>query len=979
MKNYIKWFKELDKNSIADAGGKGANLGEMWQSDFPIPPGFAVTADAYWDFIHKTKIIKDIEKVLDKLDVDDNDALQKASNDINKIIIAEPMPKDMKEQINKAYKMLSAGGPEKYKMLPEKALDLIKISRDNMFVAVRSSATAEDLPDASFAGQQATYLNMKGDEQVVDAVQRCWGSLFTARAIFYRAKNNFEHMDVKISVIVQKMVDAEVSGVAFSAHPSTGAPEIIIEAAWGLCEMVVAGEVNPDHYVVDKETLKLKSKQVKEQKEMKIRDPMTGKTKKVAVPDRKQKSQVMAEKDIISLAKVIKKIDEHYGKPQDIEWSIENGKIYIVQSRAITTINKEKPTDGAAPSGSGSEIVDKGPKEKILEGMGASPGVGAGEVRIVHDKSELDKVQEGHVLVTKMTDPDMVPAMKRAVAIITDEGGMTCHAAIVSREMGIPCIVGTDEATKKLKDGDEVTVDGTNSIVYKGILEIEEKKDETPTAGGVTMEVPITATKIYMNLGVPDMIDKYVHLPFQGIGLMRVEFIIADDIKAHPNHMIKEGKSQKYIDVLAEKMANAVRKVSPRPVVMRFSDFKTNEYGGLEGGKEYEPEEHNPMIGWRGCSRYTSEDFVEAFRLECRAVKKVRDEMNLKNLWVMIPFVRNTWEVEKALEIMKSEGLERSNEFQVWLMAEVPSMVFMADKFAEMCDGFSIGSNDLTQLVLGVDRDSSKLGKMGYFEERNEAVLRAIAQLIKGAHSKGITISICGQAPSVYPEFTEFLVRHGIDSISVNPDVVIKTRQLVAETERKLLLQNVRKDMGDPGTELRPSTDDSQPDEPPETQTFEPIEEVEHEMPEYRPSIAAPTSSIAPPEPAEDDFPVSEDEEFSALDDDFEEIPPIEGESVDLDFGAPIESEVVDDFTNGPHDEVTVSEDEFSDEIPIPEAKPPQQEDHPPLERGPDPEKVLKYEVEHKTKPMKASDFDYFDFTQFEKPDMPVRKYEEEE
>ena len=950
-KDYIKWFKNLTKDSIGVAGGKGANLGEMWQAGFPIPPGYVVSADAYWDFITKTKIKKDIEKVLEGLDVDDNKALQAASDDINKIITAEPMPKDMKEQIIEAYKILSAGGKEKYNMLPKKALDVIKISRDNIFVAVRSSATAEDLPEASFAGQQATFLNMKGGEHVVDAVQKCWGSLFTARAIFYRAKNNFDHMDVKISVIVQKMVDAETSGVAFSAHPTSGAPEIIIEAAWGLCEMVVAGEVNPDHYVIDKGSMEIKTKQVKDQKEMKIRDPMTGKTKKVTVPDRKQKVQVMPDKQIVELAKIIKKIEEHYGKPQDIEWSIENGKIFIVQSRAVTTI-KEKGAAPAAPS-----AISEGPKEKILEGMGASPGVGAGEVRVIYSKDELDKVQKGHVLVTKMTDPDMVPAMKRAAAIVTDEGGMTCHAAIVSREMGIPCIVGTEEATKKLKDGDKITVDAENGIVYKGILQMAEEKKEEAVAGA-KLEAPITGTKIYLNLGVAELIDKYKNLPFDGIGLMREEFIIAEDIKAHPNYMIKQKRQQEYIDKLAEEIGRVCRVVKPRPVVLRFSDFKTNEYAGLEGGKEFEPEENNPMIGWRGCSRYISEEFIEAFKLECRAVKKVRDEMGLDNLWVMIPFVRNTWEVKRVLGIMKSEGLERSRDFQVWLMAEVPSMVFLADKFAELCDGFSIGSNDLTQLVLGVDRDSSTLGNMGYFDERNEAVTRAIAELIKHAHEKGITISICGQAPSVYPEVTEFLVRHGIDSISVSPDVVIETRQLVAATERKILLQGARVDIAEvkePEIEPKPIPHELPEIAKPKAPEPEPIEEmddfeeisevpleVEPVMPEKRPSI-----SMAPPEPKEELIPMPDE---SSDDDEF-----------DYDMS------LLDDVEE---------ENEVDTEVKPPKETPPE-----PEIKGEIPEeKTLKYEVEvPKTKPMKPSDFDYFDFTQLEKPETPPRKYEEEE
>lgn len=772
-KKYIYWFNELKKENVKEAGGKGANLGEMLNAGFPIPPGFVVSAQAYYDFLEESKIRDEIFEILSSLNVDDSNALEKASNEIQVIIKSAVMPEKIKEEIKFAYESLGAGGPERYRVLSAKALDILKIKRELPFVAVRSSATAEDLPSASFAGQQITLLNVKGVDEVINAVQECWASLFTPRAIFYRTKNNFDHTKVLIAVVVQKMINSEKSGVAFSCNPATSElDKIVIEAGFGLGESIVSGEVNPDLYIIDKNTLQILSVEVKKQDVMRTRDSVTGKTIKINVHEKKSTVQKLSNEEIVELAKIIKKIDEHYKFPQDIEWAIEEGRIYIVQSRPVTTLKKVEEK--------ASMKIDK---ELILTGLGASPGIASGIVKILSGPEELDKIKEGDVLVTRMTNPDYVPAMKRASAIITDEGGMTCHAAIVSREMGIPCIVGTGKATTMLKEGEGVTVDGKEGKVYRGIIEIE-KKEIKPIEVVGKIE---TATKIYMNLGVPEKIDDYKDLPFEGIGLMRIEFIIASYVGEHPNYLLEIGQEQKYIDKLAEGVAKVASAINPRPVVVRFSDFKTNEYRSLKGGEKYEPQEDNPMIGWRGVSRYVSPEFEKAFRLECKAIKKVRDEMNLKNVWIMLPFVRTTWEVERCLEIMRSEGLERKEDFKVWLMAEVPSIVFLADEFSKLCDGFSIGSNDLTQLIMGADRDSAILGKMEYFDERNEAVKRAISSLIEKAHANNKTVSICGQAPSVYPEFCEFLIRAGIDSISVNPDVVIQTRSLVSEVEKKFL------------------------------------------------------------------------------------------------------------------------------------------------------------------------------------------------
>ena len=785
---YIVWNREVGKDDVRIAGGKGANLGELMRAGLPVPNFFIVTAKAYRDFLEKTGLKKEITKILEGLNVDDTKALQDAASKIQDLIKEAPMPEEIKKEIVEAYRALGAGGPERYKALSIKALDILKMSREIPFVAVRSSATAEDLPSASFAGQQATFLNVRGETQVVEAVQKCWASLFTARAIFYRAKHGFEHMKVEIAVIVQKMVNSEKSGVAFSCDPVTGdLDKIVIEAGFGLGEAIVSGEINPDLYVVDKKTFKILKKEIKEQRILKTRDPYSGRNVTLAVPPEKVRAQKLSDKEIVELAKVVKSIEDYYKFPQDIEWAIEEGRIFIVQTRPVTTIEKVRKVEEK-------KIGEEELKGKeILKGLPASPGFASGIVKIVHDPSELNKVKEGDILVTKMTNPDYVPAMRRAAAIVTDEGGLTCHAAIVSRELGIPCIVGTGNATQVLHEGEVITVDARKGVVYKGLLEAPERKAAlaAPTISLEEAKKLKTKTKIYMNLGVPEKIDDYKELPFDGIGLMRVEFIIASYIGEHPNYLLEIGQEQKYVDKLAEGIAKVAKAIEPRPVVVRFSDFKTNEYRELKGGEKYEPHEANPMIGWRGVSRYISPEFEQAFRLECKAIKKVREEMGLKNVWVMLPFVRTTSEVEKCMKILEEEGLKRSEDFKVWLMAEVPSIIFLADEFSKLCDGFSIGSNDLTQLILGADRDSGLLGRMGYFDERNPAVLRAMKYLIEVAHRFGKTVSICGQSVSVYPEITEFLVRCGIDSISVNPDVVIQARKIVYDVEKKIQMEKL--------------------------------------------------------------------------------------------------------------------------------------------------------------------------------------------
>ena len=793
----ILWFEELGKEDIPLVGGKNANLGEMTKAGIPVPPGFAITAYAYQKFLKETGIAEKIYQTIKETVTDPNDPKQyeEASKRVRQIIESTPMPKEIEEAIRNAYAELS----KKTRMV-------------DVFVAVRSSATAEDLPGASFAGQQETYLNVRGADELLEKTIKCWSSLFTPRAIFYRTQKGFRHEDVLISVGVQKMVNAKAAGVAFTINPVTGDPsQIVIEGNWGLGESVVSGAVTPDDYIVDKETLKVIDKRIAKKTVEYIRDPETGKTIHAEVPPERQNQPCLTDEEILRLAELAKRIEGHYGRPQDIEWAIDKDlpfpeNVFIVQSRPETVWSVKAP-----PTEEEKETAITAERVVTVRGLPASPGIYAGTAKVVLTTEDADRlIKKGDLLVTKMTNPDWVPYMRVAGAIVTDDGGMTCHAAIVSRELGIPCIVGTGNATQTMETGKDYTVDAKTGVVYEGVIEEAVKPAAPAAAAGVAPSVselvPVTGTKVYMNLGVPEKIDDYKDLPFDGIGLMRVEFIMASYIGEHPNYLIETGQEEKFVEQMAKGIAHVARAIFPRPVVVRLSDFKTNEYRQLKGGEKYEPHEDNPMMGWRGVSRYISKQYREAFKLECRAIRKVREEWKLTNVWVMLPFVRCTWEVEECLRILEEEGLKRGRDFKVWLMAEVPSIIFMADEFSKLCDGFSIGSNDLTQLVLGTDRDSQILPAIDsrYFDERDPAVKRAIAHLIRVAHENGITVSICGQAPSVYPEFTEFLIRCGIDSVSVNPDVVVRTKKLVASIEQKILLERLaeaRKRLRDMSTE----------------------------------------------------------------------------------------------------------------------------------------------------------------------------------
>ena len=778
--SFVIWFEELGKNDIPIVGGKNANLGEMIQATIPVPPGFAITAQAYKKFINETHIDQEIYRIITETitDADDPKLYEKASKKIRKLIEATEVSEEITDAIRNAYKELAK-----------------RVQSSNVPVAVRSSATAEDLPDASFAGQQETFLNAEGADEVIENTIKCWSSLFTPRAIFYRTTKGFKHEEVLISVGVQKMVDARSAGVMFTINPVTGnSNQIVIEGTWGLGEAVVSGAETPDYFVVDKDSLEIVERKIATKTVEYVRNKETGKTEHSKVSPERQQKPCITDEEIRRLAETGKLIDKHYGKPQDIEWALDRDlkfpdNVFIVQSRPETVWSTKKKENADATPKQLSEM------EVVIKGIAAGRrGIGSGVAKIVFSSEDAaNLLKEGDILVTTMTDPDFVPYMKLAGAIVTDKGGVTAHAAIVSRELGILCVVGTENATKVMKTGRGYTVDSRNGVIYEGVYKAPEPASSA-TAGigqvSLAQSAPRTATKIFMNLGVPEKIDDYKDLPFEGIGLMRIEFILASYIGEHPLHLLEKGEGEKFVEKLAEGVAKVARAIQPRPVVVRFSDFKTNEYRGLKGGEKYEIVEANPMLGWRGASRYISQWYKEAFKLECRAIRKCREEWGLKNIWVMFPVIRTVWEAKKCLKIMKEEGLEKDRDFKIWFMAETPSIIIMADEFSKLCDGYSIGSNDLTQGILMIDRDSERLGKMGYFDERDPAIKRIIAHLIRVAHENGVTVSICGEGPSNLPDFREFLVRCGIDSISVNNDAVINTRQHIASIEQKILLEH---------------------------------------------------------------------------------------------------------------------------------------------------------------------------------------------
>jgi len=743
---YIKWFKEITRKDINIAGGKGANLGEMTKAKIPVPDGFVVTSEAYYHFIKKGSLKNKLVTELKDLDTHDSKKLIKASKNVKTAILGAKMPEEIKEEIISAYKKLSS-------------------ERDKE-VAVRSSATAEDLPEASFAGQQETYLNVKGEKEVVKSVQKCWASLFESRAIFYREDKGFDHLKVGIAVPVQLMVQSDVSGIMFTVNPVTNdKDQISVEAAFGLGQPVVSGELTPDQYLVDKKSFKIIEKNIISQ------DWQLTRKGNVKVSSKHKKAQKLEDKLIVELAKIGAQIEKHYDFPQDIEWGQEGGVIKIVQTRPITTIKEMKS----------SEEIQIDDERFILEGLGASVGSAFGKVKILKGPKEISKIKKGDILVAEMTNPDYVPAMRRAAAILTSKGGRTSHAAIVSRELGIPCVVGATEALDILKNGEKITVDGSTGRVYEGDL-VDELTEED-SSKSEEWEKLKTATKLYVNLGEPDLVPKIKDKILDGVGLFRAEFLIAQ-IGTHPREFIRKGKSKDFIRRLSEGMLVFAEGFSPRPVIYRATDFRTNEYRNLKGGDKFEGKEFNPMIGFRGASRYIADDDV--FKLELEALKRVRNKKGYKNIHLMIPFVRTVEELEQVKKIISANGLRRSGNFEVWMMVEIPSNVILIEEFIKVgIDGISIGSNDLTMLTLGIDRDNEKVAEV--FSELNPAVLKSIETVIKKSSKHNVTSSICGQAPSVYPELTKMLVDWGITSISVSPDVIGKTRKLIYDAEKDLI------------------------------------------------------------------------------------------------------------------------------------------------------------------------------------------------
>ncbi|HZZ98407.1 MAG TPA: phosphoenolpyruvate synthase [Candidatus Saccharimonadia bacterium] len=762
---HVVWFKDVDKDSGALVGGKGANLGEMVANGFPVPNGFIVTAPAYFYVLDHNKLRDRIRGLLKGVDVSDPRALDSAAKNIKKLISQAEVPDDLAKEIIQAYQKLGEGSP----------------------VAVRSSATAEDLPGASFAGQQATFLNIAGDANVVNAIRDAWASLFEARAIFYRVQKGFDHFKVGLAVPVQKMVQSEVSGVMFSMNPVNNDKEtIVIEAIWGLGENIVQGAVTPDHYEVNKHTWKLvKKEKIKQVIEMVSKE---GKTKDYPVPSSRQDKIKLSDAQILELAHLSQRLQQHYFFPQDSEWALEDGKLYLVQTRPITTI-QNIDTSKVDSKKTEEEVKRATVSMKLLvKGDSASPGLVSGIVRFILSPKEIHRLKVGEIMVTSMTTPDFVPAMKKAAALVTDKGGQTSHAAIVSREMGLPCVVGTGDATKKLKEGRVVTVNGKTGEVFEGslpanvIADIATATRTGNAAAAAKSATQKTATKVYVNLAEPELAEQTAARNVDGIGLLRAEFMLAG-IGTHPKKLIHDHHQQVFIHKLADDMEKFCKAFAPRPVIYRATDFKTNEYRNLVGGKDFEPYEENPMIGYRGAFRYISDEAV--FRLELEAIKRVRNVMGYKNLWLMIPFVRTVSELIRVKHIVNEHGLYRGVTFRLWMMAEIPSNVVMLDEFIDVgIDGVSIGTNDLTMLMLGVDRDNEHVASE--YDERNPAVLWALEQICTKGRKRGITVSVCGNAPSKYPDITEKLVEWGATSVSVTPDMIDRTREVVYEVEKRI-------------------------------------------------------------------------------------------------------------------------------------------------------------------------------------------------
>lgn len=761
--NYVEFFRDLGKDDIPVAGGKGANLGELTNAGIPVPPGFVITAETYRKFITKTGIADKINSMLEDLDINNTVELQQVAEEIKDLIINTEIPDELQRVIIEAYNALC-----------------IDVDIEDVIVAIRSSATAEDLPDASFAGQQETYLNITGIEDVLINVRKCWASLFEARAIFYRAENDFDHSEVLIAVVVQQMVDSEKAGVMFTVDPSTGAEEMLIEGAWGLGEGVVSGTVTPDTCRYDKANDEEISYIINSKKTMFRKDPETGKTEQVPVPEDMVDKRVLSKSDIANLTKLGRLIQKHYNAPMDTEWGIENGNVYMLQARPITTLDDIKEVEDEPSLNEEERVI-------ITRGLGASPGIVSGTVKIIKNLDELDKIQDGDILVTTMTTPDMVPAMKRANGIITNEGGVTCHAAIISRELGIPCVSGTGEATEVLEENTKVTIDGKKGLVYEGEIETANQDAQDETTTNTTASAPlITVTDVKVNVSMAEAAQKAYATGADGVGLLRTEhMMLATGIV--PYKFIDEGREDELVNVLVENILKVVDVFYPKTVWYRTLDAPTDEFKTLEGG-ENEPDEANPMLGWRGIRREL--DQPDILKAEFKAIKKLLDE-GYTNIGVMLPLLHKPEELRRAKEIARSVGLEPHKDVDFGMMVETPaSAIIIEDFIAEGLDFVSFGTNDLTQYTLALDRNNELVAK--HYTEAHPAVLKLLMSVIEKCKAAGVTTSICGQAGSK-PEIVEKLVEAGIDSISANTDAVPTIRKLVAKVEKKIMLEAAKK------------------------------------------------------------------------------------------------------------------------------------------------------------------------------------------